>query len=263
MWYNSLIPRDSPGSGIPAAGPPDEGGGMAPEQGTEHNDLGALARRIERLEEQFDRIEGPAGAGAAVHPAWPLALGLTAAFFGYLGMGVPRHPYQVLFALLLLALSYHRGSLRLAPAAWKWPLAVSNLMNLALFFMILLGGGVRQPFFWCKAPAVMKQAPPEGAAWYGKVVPEYSLQWNAIAGLSDWSVDLTKVQAFLLLATLAGVLFRFPGFASLTATALLLASIPAYLSFTWDWVLLYLVLAALSCYLQAYPRRAAPDRYPW
>jgi hypothetical protein len=223
---------------------------------------GLLAERILRLEERLDRIEGRDGyAGSSSHPAWPLALGCTAAVFGWLGMGAPVHPYQYLFAALLVALAYHRGSLRSFDRPWQWPLVAANFLNLALFFVIVLGGGIRHPLAWFKTPAVVKNPPPDSGAWYRTLVPDYSIQWYAIPGLSDWSVDITKVQVFLLIATLAGALFRFQGFASITALALLIVSIPVYLSFTWDWVVLFLVCASVSLYLQS-RIEASPARGP-
>ncbi len=222
------------------------------DQTPDEQDSVVIARRILRLEERLDRIEGGrAGGGAHAHPAWPLALGCTAVVFGYLGMGAPMHPYQFLFAGLLLLLAYHRGSLRQPKGAWQWPQVAANFLNLSLFFMIVLGGGVRHPLAWFNAPAVVKTPPPDSGSWYSGLVPDYSVQWHAIPGLSDWSVDVTKIQAFLLIATMAGALFRFQGFASITALALLIISIPVYLSFTWDWVVLFLVCVSLSLYLQS------------
>ena len=55
----------------------------------------------------------------------------------------------------------------------------------------------------------------------------------------------------VLIATLAGALFRFQSFASITALALLIISIPVYLSFTWDWVVLFLISGSVSLYLQS------------
>lgn len=212
----------------------------------------ALAERLAKIEERLDRFErGDRRGGPVCHPAWPLALGGIAAAFGYLGMGVPAHPYPYLFAGLLLLLAYHRRSLRTAQGHWHWPQAAVNFTTLSLFFMIVLGGGVRRPLAWFKAPAVIKDTPAGGGSWYSGIVPDYTLQWHSIPGLSDWSVDVTKVQAFLLIATLAGALFRFQGFASITALALLIISIPVYLSFTWDWVMLFLVCGSVSLYLQA------------
>ncbi|MDH4162229.1 MAG: hypothetical protein OEW15_06005 [Nitrospirota bacterium] len=226
---------------------------MERERGNDDSERDELARRVRSIEERLDSLEERGQGGVMAHPAWPLATGLTAVVFAYLGMAVPRHPYQYLFAALLLALSYHRGFLLLFTGKWRWTLAATNFVNLSYFFMIILGGGVRHPLFWLKAPAVIKQPAPDGTSWYGRMVPDYSLQWSDIAGLSDWSIDVTKVQAFLLIATLAGALFRFPGFTSLAATALLIVSIPAYLAFTWDWVMLFLILASIALYLQSQP----------
>jgi len=220
-----------------------------------------VTERILRLEERLDRLEGRSEwQGALPHPAWPLALGCTAAVFGGLGMGVPSHPYQYLFAGLVLLLAYHRRSLRLPKGAWQWPQIAANFTTLSLFFMIVLGGGVRHPLAWFRAPAVVKEPPPDGGSWYRTLVPDYTVQWHSIPGLSDWSVDLTKVQAFLLIATLAGSLFRFQGFSSITALALLIISIPVYLSFTWDWVVLFLVSGSVSLYLQSRAGEAATGR---
>jgi len=126
--------------------------------------------------------------------------------------------------------------------------------------MIVLGGGVRHPLAWFKAPAVVKDTPPDSGTWYKALLPDYTVQWHGIQGLSDWSLDITKVQAFLLIATLAGALFRFSGFASITALALLIISIPVYLSFTWDWVVLFLVSGSVSLYLQSRADRAPFER---
>lgn len=228
---------------------------------TDEQDHALLARRLLRLEERLDRFEGrPGGPGAGPHPAWPLALGCTAAVFGWLGMGVPSHPYQYLFAGLLLLLAYHRRSLRLPKGRWQWPQVAVNFLTLSLFFMIVLGGGVRHPIAWFKAPVVVKEPPPDGGSWYRALVPDYTVQWLGIPGISDWSIDITKVQVFLLIATLAGALFRFQGFASITALALLIASIPVYLSFTWDWVILFLVCCSVSLYLQSSERNVRSDK---
>jgi len=72
-------------------------------------------------------------------------------------------------------------------------------------------------------------------------------------------MDITKIQTFLLIATLAGALFRFQGFTSLTALALLIVSIPIYLTFTWDWVVLFLVCGSVSLYLQSRANIPFPD----
>lgn len=230
------------------------------EHKADKSDQDMLARRILRLEDRLDKLEGGSGrAGTVHHPAWPFALGAAALAFGYLGMGVPRHPYQYLFAGLLALLAYHRGFLRLPNIPWRWPQIAMNFLSLALFFMIVLGGGVRHPFAWMRSPGVVKTPASEEGSWYRAVIPDYSIQWNTVPGISDWSIDITKVQAFLLIATLAGALFRFQGFTSITALALLIVSIPVYLTFTWDWVVLFLICGSVSLYLQSRAHRPFPD----
>lgn len=220
-----------------------------------------LAGRILRLEERLGRLEGARGkAGTVPHPAWPLALGFAALAFGYLGMGLPGHPYQYLFSGLLVLLSYHRGFLRLSKVPWRWPQIVVNFLYLSMFLMIVLGGGVRLPFAWMRTPGFIKTPAPEEGSWYRAVIPDYSIQWHMIPGVSDWSMDVTKIQAFLLIATLAGALFRFQGFTSITALALLIVSIPVYLTFTWDWVVLFLICASVSLYLQSRVNIPPADR---
>ncbi len=222
------------------------------EGNAEREDNALLERRILRLEERLDRLE-QGGAFSTVHPAWSLALASAAVVFGVLGMGVPVHPYQYLFAVLLHVLAYHRRWIQFAAGGWKWPLAAANFAALALFFRILLGTGVRRPLEWFKLPAIMKNASQNSDLWYGKVLPDYSLQWMNVPGLSDLSIDFTKIQVVLLIAIMVGALFRLQGFSSMAALVLLIVSLPAYLSFTWDWVLLYFVTASVAFYLQSLP----------
>jgi hypothetical protein len=222
------------------------------EHRTERNERDTLALRILRLEERLDRLDrAPGRTGTVPHPAWPLALGSAALVWGYLGMGLPRHPYQYLFAGLLVILAYHRGILRLPGLPWRWPQIAVNFLCMALFQMIVLGGGIRLPFAWMRSPVIVRSPTPEEGSWYRAVIPDYTVQWHTIPGISDWSMDVTKIQAFLLIATLAGALFRFQGFTSITALALLIVSIPVYLTFTWDWVVLFLVCGSISLYLQS------------
>jgi hypothetical protein len=223
-------------------------------QGTEQSGTGKdlLAERLLRLEERVDLLEHPgASRGPVVHPLWPLALGGAAVVCGEIGMGIPNHPYQYLFAGLLLLLFYHQRGLVLVAGLFRWPLAALNFANMALFFLIVLGGGVRHPFSWFRSPALTRNPPPDGGNWYGGLLPDYSVQWRNIPGISDWTLDITKVQVFLLIATMAGALFRIQGFTSVTALAILIISIPLYLTFNWDWVVPFLVLASASLYLQS------------
>ncbi len=216
--------------------------------------------RLAMLEARIARLETapiPAAAGAAVlslHPAWPLGLGLVALALGYLGLGLPQHYYQPLFAALFLLLAYHRGFFQLYANPWRWPLIGLNFLLLMLVFKLLLGGGLSYPFDWLKVPT-MQQLPPADDSWTQKYIPHYQLVWSGVPGISDWYVNITKIQSMLLIATLIGALFRFQPFASLTALALLIISFPSYLAFNWDFVVLFLVVGGTALYLQSATRR--------
>lgn len=215
-----------------------------------HEEL--IEERIRKLEERLDLIRAEKGEerGRTTHPAWPFFIGLASLPLAYLGLGFPNHIYQVLFAGLVMLLAYHRGLFRLASGGWLWPQAILNLVVLCLLLKFLLGAGVEYPLGWLKLPVLMKSASQGDSSWYRSVIPDMSIQWQGIPGLSTWSVDMTKVQTFLLIATLAGALFRFQPFASLTALVLLVVSIPSYLAFNWDNVVPFLILAGVSLYLQ-------------
>ena len=212
--------------------------------------MSALEKRIERIEERLgwpgDEADIP-----SLHPAAPLVLGLAAVVLGYLGLGLPQHYYQVLFSLLLMLLVYHRGRLLFSRGPWKWPQLIVNFLVLCLLFKLLIGGGVSHPFDWFKLPALAKNPPADAQSWYSAVVPDYTVHWQTIPKLAEWSIDITKVQTLMLLANFAGVLFRFEPFTSITALVLIVISLPAYLSFDWDWIILFVISGGLSIYLQA------------
>ncbi len=216
--------------------------------------------RLSALEARLARLEAQAGTTPAItpapslHPAWPLALGLAALALGYFGLGLPQHYYQPLFAGLFLLLAYHRGFFRLYPQPWRWPLVILNFLLLLLLFKLLLGGGLSYPFDWLKVPA-MQSIPPADDSMLQKYLPRYEFVWQGVPGVSDWYVNITKIQSMLLIATLIGALFRFQPFASLTALALLLVSFPSYLAFDWDFVVLFLVVGGAAVYLQSAAQR--------
>jgi hypothetical protein len=219
-------------------------------------DSSDVDQRLARIERQLG-LDAEAR-GTEFHPAWPFAAGTAAVCLGYLGVGTPRHYYQVLFSILLLLLLYHRGSLLPAQGVWKWPLICLNFLLFCLLFQLLIGGGVTHPFDWVRVPVITKALPPADLSWYAAVVPDYSVQWQAVSKLAEWSIDVTKVQAFLFLAVMAGALFRFEPFTSLTALALLLISLPVYLRFNWDWVVPFIIAGSVALYLQT----AGPARQP-
>lgn len=211
-----------------------------------------LEKRVRNLEEQAGLTGGGKLPGApSFHPAWPFALGLAALALGYLGLGYPQHYYQFIFSGLLLLLLYHRRFLLLPRGKWAWPQILVNFLLLCLLFKLLIGGGISHPFDWFKVPAITKAPSPGGQPWYSPLVPDYTVQWQAIPALAQWSIDITRIQTFLLLAVFAGALFRFEPFTSITALVLLIVSLPAYLRFNWDWVVWFIIAGSVSIYLQA------------
>ena len=216
--------------------------------------------RLAKLEERLARLETwlapvlPPEPLLSLHPAWAFSIGLVALTLGYLGVGLPQHYYQPLFAVLFILLAYHRGVFRFYPQPWRWPLVILNLLLFLLLFKLMIGGGLKYPFDWLKVPT-LQQIPPTDDSWTQKYLPHYQIVWEAVSGVSDWFINFTKIQSILLVATLIGALFRFQPFASLTALGLLLVSFPSYLSFNWDFVILFLVLGGTAIYLQSSPPR--------
>ena len=214
--------------------------------------------RLATLEERVARLEAapPPPPTLSLHPVWALALGLFPLILGYLGLGLglPQHYYQPLFAAPFPLLAYHRGFFRFYNQPWRCPLVVMNFLLLLLVFKLLLGGGLSYPFDWLKVPT-MQQVPPLDDSWTQKSLPHFQLVWEGVPGVSDWYVNISKFQSMLLIATLIGALFRFQPFASLTALALLVISFPSYLAFTWDYVVLFLVIGGAAIYLQSNHRQ--------
>ncbi len=173
----------------------------------------------------------------------------TALVISYLAFGLPNHPYQPGIAIAILLVAYHRRWLKRPADALGYVLAALNAGILSLLGKLIIGGGVRMPFAWLKLPGLQGGSP----GWIA--LPQ--LVWQPIP-LSDWPVDLTRIQSFLFVVTAAAAWVRFQPFASLTAFALLLASLPAYVDFRWDWVLPAMGSAFAAFYVQA--PASAPNR---
>jgi hypothetical protein len=216
-----------------------------------------LVQRVAALEQLL--AAGPVIAVRApevrrpVHPAWPLVLGLAAVACGYLGMGLPQHYYQPLFAVLVLMLGYHRSVWHAPSGAWRWGQAAVNFLVLAFAFKLLIGAGTSYPFEWMQLPSVVTVPPAESESWFRQALPHVTVTWEGVPGLSDWHYDHTQVQTLLLIVTVFGALFRFQPFASFTALVLVLVSIPTLTDFNWDWLIPFLVLAGAALYLQTGP----------
>lgn len=222
-----------------------------------HPDIDDLERRLNRLEQQFGRLQR-GFLPVSVHPAWPLMLGIAGVVFGFLGVGSPGHYYHALFSVLLLLLLYHRQRLLIMPRNWKWPLVIVNFVLLCLLLQFLIGGGITYPFDWIKVPVIHDASSSQEKSWYSAFVPDFRVQWQAIPGLGEWEIDITKIQTFLLITVLAGALFRFEPFTSIAALTLLIISLPAYLRFNWDWIVPFLAAAGVCLYLQTDISRARP-----
>lgn len=191
------------------------------------------------IEERVARLEGGSCAratGPLTQRSFLLSLGLSAValYLAFRGLGFPNHPYQAALGILTVALGYHRRWFRPFSASHQWGLALLNAALVAMLFKLLIGGGVRHPFFWVKYPAF----------------EQWQMIWQDTP-LAAMELDLTIIQSFLLLITLAGALFRFQPFVSLTAFLLVIVSIPAFASFDWQWVFPALIVGAVSLYAQS------------
>ena len=213
-----------------------------------------LEQRVKQLEERLAQEHSgpePTPQYQKYYSGAALILAMFALICGYLGLGLPQHYYQPLFAGLVLLLGYDRRFWRLQPGSWRWPLVILNFCVLTLLFKLLIGAGMDYPFEWLKVPTIDTVPPPHDSPWLDRLIPEFVFEWRAIPEVTDWNFDMTQMQTFLLIATLAGALFRFQPFASLTALALLLVSIPTFMNFNWDWVILFLIVGSASFYLQS------------
>jgi hypothetical protein len=218
-----------------------------------------LVQRVAALERRLSAgpviAVRPTEERRAVHPVWPLALGLAAVACGYLAMGLPQHYYQPLFAALVLMIGYHRRVWHAPAGGWRWTLAVLNFVVLAFGFKLLIGAGTSYPFEWMRLPSVTTVPPTEAESWFSQALPHLTITWEGVPGLSDWHYDHTQVQTLLLITTVFAALFRFQPFASFTALVLVLVSIPTLVDFNWDWLIPFLVLAGAALYLQTGPIR--------
>ena len=179
-----------------------------------------------------------------------ISCGATAAalVLAFLGLGAPNHYYQVVLAVITVALAYHREWFVRPEKIYLAPLAILNSALLSILYKLMIGSGKRYPFFWALYPTVEKSPAPDGR--WPKVVPDVAIAWQT-SPLAEWSMDLTIVQTFLLLVTLLGALFDFQPFTSFTALLLIVVSIPALLAFNWTFVFPALIVAGIAFYLQS------------
>ncbi|MDH5634154.1 MAG: hypothetical protein OEZ10_14380 [Gammaproteobacteria bacterium] len=220
-------------------------------QQDKQTDIGQLENRVAVLERILATGDSPV-TSSTCNPLWPALLLSMACVFAWYGIGIPNHFYQPVFALLVAALLYHREIMTLYDKAWRWLLPTLNLLVLTLFFRLIIGGGEARPFSWLKVPGLEKQAPKPDSSWFDAISPNYEFVWRE-ASTADWSVNITQIQTILLMATLVAGLFRFQPFASIVALVLLLASIPSFLIYDWNWVIPFLIAGSTGLYLQSHP----------
>lgn len=208
------------------------------------------------LEERVARLEGRLGwrrvdyVLAKKEALASLAVLLVGAVVSLIGLGLPNHWYQPVLAILIVALCYHREWF--IPAASRTLttlLAFLNVLVISMMLKLVIGGGVRHPFFWALYPNLTPATEEVSAKWVD-VVPNFALSWEQ-SSLALWSVDLTIIQTFLLVVTLFGALFEFQPFISFTAFLLILVSLPALAGFSWGWIFPAMILLAVALYLQS------------
>jgi len=212
----------------------------------------SLEKRVARLESLLS-VQGPVGDQlASPQLLTGTVVMVAAAALAFHGLGAPNHPYQGILAALAIALAYHRRWLaRPRPPAIFALTAAANAASLAMLLKLFIGGGVREPLSWARYPW-LRLSKAEGVL---SLLPEWRLDWEPTA-LATLQVDFTVLQTFLLIVTLAGALFRFQPFVSLTALALIAVSVPAFAAFDWRWVFPALLTATVGLYLQCPASRA-------
>lgn len=206
--------------------------------------LDSIEARLAHLEASRHRVPS-----APLDPATfrlGLALSAAGAALAWRGLGPPNHVYPVAVGICVTLIAYHRGWLRRPSAPAQGIVAAANALGLSLVFKLLLGGGTRHPLFWARLPWVRAERA-QGEWW--KVFPAWQLSWEP-TGLSEWSVDLTVIQAFLVVLVLVGSLLRVQLFASLVAFLLVVLSLPALTEFDWAWVFPALLLVSAGWYVQ-------------
>lgn len=183
-----------------------------------------------------------------------LALSAFAVVTSYLGLGLPNHPYQTALAALTLLLAYHRKWLPTPKHLIDYTLAGLNALVFAMQYKLLIGGGIRAPFAWLKFPM-----PGTAESTWFQWLPKIIVNWQSVS-LTNWQMDLTVVQSFLLLVTALTGWLRFQPFASFALILLLVVSLPSYVDFQWNWLLPAMAAALVSFYVQAHAVKRAPAR---
>lgn len=216
---------------------------MADEQ-----DLNARLTSLERL--VIKSLASEPVLHTNIHPAMLFILGLAALLTGYLGLGLPQHYYQPVFAALIVALVYHRQTFHMTDHPWRWPFLLLNFLVLCFLMKFMIGGGVVHPFSWLQVPG-LGEAEVANEDWRSWLIPNLEFKWKDMDGITQWQLDVTRVQSLFLVFTMAAILMRFQVFASMTTLLLLVISIPTLFYYNWQWVIWFLVTTTVYFYLQS------------
>lgn len=195
------------------------------------NRVSVLEQRLLQLEvEEADRRE-------PVPPLWSFGVAVIALVCCQLAFGWPNHLFQLLLAAALWLVVILEREVPIRPHWSFWGTVLISVLATAMAFKLVIGGGDPQPLEWLRMPVF------EGG------LTKFKVTWED-TGLSNVSVPLTTIQAFLMVLVLLGVLIGFEIFSALIAVILAVLALPQLLSFDWNWVLPALLALGLSAYLQ-------------
>lgn len=221
-----------------------------PPTDTNISNLENLSHRLDALERRLTTHRAPIPPRSESLIA--VACAALAIYCALQGLGFPNLIYQWSIGLALVGLAYHSGHWRLTRRPENLLFIPLNVVLIAMLTKLLIGGGLRHPFYWLRYPTIQLAAP--GEKWYS-ILPKTDLAWQS-SELASWVVDLTVVQSFLAVICVFTALIRFQPFASLVALLLVLISIPSLMEFNWPLVFPALLLSGVAFYLQtARPRK--------
>lgn len=205
---------------------------------------------LEELSKRVAQLEGKGSLGGSplndTQAVWASGLlGAGALCLLFLGVGLPNHPYQLLGAGAIGAVGYVKGRGRNDSPAWRGVLALLNFALVALVLKLVIGGGIRRPFFWAELPQLGVEK--GGTTWLP--LPQWRLQWIPTQ-LAEWEVDLTRFQSAVLALGFAAHLFRIQPLFTLATVVLSVCALPFVFSYDWNYLFPGIVLATLAIYLQ-------------
>lgn len=219
-----------------------------PPTDTNINHLEDFGRRLDALEKRI------APSNTVLPPRSEtlvsVACAVLAIYCAARSLGFPTELYQWSIGLALVGLAYHSGHWRLIARPENLILVPLNVVLIGMLTKLLIGAGLRHPFYWLRYPTIQLSGPAE--KWYS-IIPKTDLAWQS-SELASWAVDLTVVQSFLAVICVFTALIRFQPFASLVALLLVLFSIPSLMEFNWPLVFPAMLLSGVAFYLQT-PRR--------